>query len=56
MKLRRLSKFLLALIILVGVGAFLVWAFLQGRQELATEQERERPVKAVSRVSAQDHE
>jgi hypothetical protein len=56
MKLRRLSKFLLALIILVGVGAFLVWAFLQGRQELATEQERERPVKAVSRVSVQDHE
>ena len=56
MKLRRLLKFLLAGIILIGVGAFLVWAFLQGRQELATEQERERPVKAASRVSVQDHE
>jgi hypothetical protein len=56
MRLGQLSKWLLAIIILAGIGAFLVWAFLQGRQELATEQERERPVKAASRVSVQDHE
>jgi multidrug efflux pump subunit AcrA (membrane-fusion protein) len=56
MTLRWLSKFLLAIIVLAGIGAFLVWAFLQGREELATEQARERPVKAASRVSVQDHE
>jgi hypothetical protein len=56
MKLRRLSTFLVAIIVLAGIGAFLVWGFLEGQKELAVEQERERPVKAVSRVSIQDHE
>ena len=47
---------LLVLLILAGTGALLVWAFVQGRKELALEQERERPVKAASRVTIQDGE
>lgn len=34
----------------------LVWAFLEKRQELTLEQERERPIKVPSRVSMQDGE
>lgn len=49
-------KTLLAIIGVIGIGALLVWAFVQGRQELASEQERERPVKAPLRVSSKDGE
>lgn len=49
-------KSILAILILAGVGALLVWAFIEGRKELAMEQERERPVKSASRVSIQDGE
>src|SRR5262249_46985483 len=56
MTLRQLARFLVALIVLAGIGAVLVWAFLEGRQEAALERERERPIKAASRVSVQDHD
>lgn len=49
-------KSILAIIVLAGVGALLIWAFIEGRKELATEQERERPIKAPSRVSIQEGE
>lgn len=38
------------------MGALLVWAFLEGRKELVSEQEQERPIKAPSRVLIQDGE
>ena len=56
MTLRKLAQFLVAIIVLAGIGAFLVWAFLEGRQESALERERERPIKAASRVSVHDHD
>src|SRR6266542_3412944 len=49
-------KAILVIIAVVGIGALLVWAFVQGCQELALEQERERPVKAPLRVSTKDGE
>ena len=49
-------KAILAIIAVIGIGAVLVWAFVQGRQELAIEQERERPIKAPLRVSTQEGE
>lgn len=45
-----------AIIVLAGVAALLVWAFVEGRKELTMEQERERPIQAPSRVSIQDGE
>jgi len=44
------------IIVAAGIGALLVWAFLQGRKELAIEQGLERPVKSPLRVSIQDGE
>lgn len=45
-------------LILLAVGAIVagltVWGFLQGHKQQAEERERERPVKAASRVMAQD--
>jgi len=49
-------KTTLLIIALVGIGALLVWAFVEGRKELAMEQERERPVKAPPRVSTEGGE
>jgi hypothetical protein len=40
----------------VGVAGLLIWAFVVGRKELAQEQERERPIKAPTRVSVQEGE
>ncbi|ODS89989.1 MAG: hypothetical protein ABS47_08775 [Devosia sp. SCN 66-27] len=44
--------------ILLGVGAVVaglaIWGFVEGRKELALEQEREKPVSVPSRVVAQD--
>jgi hypothetical protein len=50
-RLRRFRGILLAIVAVLGVGAFLVWGFIAGRHEAATEAERERPVKAPVRVS-----
>ncbi len=46
----------LAFIVLAGIGTLLLWAFLRGREELAMERARERPITAPSRVSVQDGE
>jgi hypothetical protein len=43
-------------VLLAGLGALLIWAYLEGRKERAMEAERERPVKAPLRVSTQDGE
>src|SRR5213593_3348396 len=47
---------MLVTVLLVGLGALLIWAFLEGRKEVAVEQERERPVKAPLRVAIEDGE
>ena len=49
-------KPILALVVGVSLAALLVWGFMEGRAERATEAEREKPVKAASRVSLQDGE
>lgn len=56
MKLNRGLKAIFTMIVLASIGALLVWVFIEGRKELAMEQERERPVKSASRVSIQDGE
>ena len=48
---KRAWKPLATLLVLTGAGALLVAAFIKGRTEFATEQERERPVQALSRVA-----
>jgi hypothetical protein len=53
---RRGLKIILAMIIVFGVGALLIWIFVEGRKELATEQEREGPIKAQQRVATEDGE
>lgn len=47
---------ILGLVVLAGLTALLIWAFLGGRKERTMEQERERPVEAPSRVSIRDGE
>lgn len=49
-------KVIVAVIVLAVVAGLLIWAFVQGRKELAIEQERERPVKAPPRVRVEDGE
>lgn len=51
MRLSRGLKIIVTALALCAVIVFLVWSFLQGRKELAVEQEGERPIKAPSRVS-----
>jgi hypothetical protein len=46
----RLVRAFVALVI-VGLGALMVWGFLEGRNEVEREAERERPVKEPLRVS-----
>ncbi len=48
---RRIVRLLIILAATGGVGALVVWGFLAGRGEAASEAERERPVKAPLRVS-----
>lgn len=56
MKLKLSLKSLSVIIILPIIAFLLIWAFVKGRKELAMEQERERAIKATSRVSIQDSE
>jgi len=49
-------KVIVAAIASVGIAGLLIWAFLAGRKELALEQERERPIKAPTRVSVEEGE
>ncbi|WP_298438687.1 hypothetical protein [Geobacter sp.] len=53
---QRSVKIIPAILALAGVAALLVWGFMEGRKEQAMEAERERPVKAPSRVSVQGNE
>ena len=50
MKFNRTPKIFIVAIAVTAVITLLVWAFMQRRSEFAAEQERERPVKASSRV------
>lgn len=54
MKLSQKKKHILLIVILVGVGILLIWAFHEGREEFEKEKERERPVKSESRVSIEN--
>lgn len=47
----RTLKWIVMGVVLVAIGALLIWAFLAGRQELAREREREEPIKVPPRVS-----
>ncbi len=44
-------KMILTALLICGVVGLLVWGFLQGRKELAMEQEREKPITVANRVS-----
>ncbi len=50
-KLRHLVRVLLLVAVAIGLGAVAIGGFLQGREELAREAERERPIKAPQRIS-----
>ncbi len=54
MRLKPGLKTILAIIVVVGMAALLIWAFQAGRKELAMEQERARPIKAPTRVAAEN--
>jgi len=47
----RSLKWIVGLIVLAGVMALLAWTFVEGRKEMATEREREKPVAVPPRVS-----
>jgi hypothetical protein len=53
---RRLTRALLVAVALFGFGALAIWGFIEGREELAREAERERPVKAPQRISLEGGE
>lgn len=48
---KRPFKLLLWLVVLAGAGVLLTWAFIEGREEMARERERETPVKVAPRVA-----
>ncbi len=50
-----MKKVIGAVVLFVVIGAVLL-AFIRGQKERASEAERERPVKAASRVSVQNNE
>ena len=49
-------KVLLAALVVIGVSVLIVYAFIERRKELQAEQELERPITSVPRVSVQDGE
>ncbi|MBN9564419.1 MAG: multidrug transporter, partial [Alphaproteobacteria bacterium] len=51
---KQLLRYLLAAIVVVGLGGLVVWGFIEGRGEAANEAQRERPVKAPLRVAEVD--
>lgn len=55
-KLRRLARAVLLLAFTFGLGITAIWGFIEGREELAQEAERERPVKPPSRISIEGGE
>lgn len=56
MRFKSKLKTILGIIVVAGIGAPLIWAFITGREELAKEQERERPIKAPPRVATEEGE
>jgi hypothetical protein len=48
---RRLARTLFTLAAIIGVTAAAIWGFIEGREELALEAEREQPVKPPQRIS-----
>jgi hypothetical protein len=50
-RLRRLARVVLIAMTMFGIGAVAIWGFFEGREELAQEAERERPVKPPQRIS-----
>lgn len=56
MKLKLWLKWMSAVVAFAGIGAFVLWAFLEGRKERATEAERERPIKVPLRVATEKGE
>ncbi|MBK5198405.1 MAG: multidrug transporter [Methyloceanibacter sp.] len=55
-KLRRSGRDMLIVLATLGLGAIAIWGFIKGREELALEAERERPVKAPQRISLEGGE
>ncbi|MBI5756369.1 MAG: multidrug transporter [Nitrospirae bacterium] len=49
-------KSISVIVVFTGIGALLIWAFMEGYKERLMEQERERPVKSPSRVSIREGE
>jgi hypothetical protein len=49
---RRLLRGLIAVILLAAMAGAVVWSFLESREEMEREAEREKPVKAAARVNA----
>lgn len=49
---RRLLRGMFAVIILAAAAGAVIWGFLESREELTREAERERPVRAAARVAA----
>jgi hypothetical protein len=49
---RRLLLGLIAVIVLTGVAGAVVWGFLESREQMDREAEREKPAKAAARVAA----
>jgi multidrug efflux system membrane fusion protein len=47
----RTLKWMIALIVAAGVIGLLIFAFIEGREELAREREREAPIKTAPRIS-----
>jgi hypothetical protein len=48
---RQLVRTLVAVVTFIGLGALVVWGFLEGRGEVEQEAERERPIKEPLRIS-----
>lgn len=51
---RRFVRGLLVLVLIGGLGALLVWGFIEGRGEATVEAQREQPVKAAVQVTRTD--
>ena len=49
-------KWVIGIVVAAGIVSLLVWASVAGRQEAATEAQRERPIESPSRVSIQKGE
>ncbi len=56
MKISHWQKVLVVVLVFAVIGTLLVWAFLQGRSELALEKEKERPFRSTAVVSRVDGE